>query len=124
MFVWEVCYFLVMKRYTPDADCCVNMTDFDRLCVLSTQHFRATYICLWRKETCLDLFQRKGRNDSSHQLQTIDITVEWYGPWVCHHNDDACMTRAVTLSAVLIQLMGERETVEFGNPHSVSQVKQ
>ena len=65
-----------MKSYTPDADCCVNMTDFDRLCVLSTQYFRVTYICLCRKETSLDLVQRKGRNDSSHQLQTVDITVE------------------------------------------------
>jgi len=93
MLVWEVCYFLVMKSYTPDADCCVNMTDFDRLCVLSTQYFRVTYICLCRKETSLDLVQRKGRNDSSHQLQTVDITVEWYGPWFSRHNDDACVAR-------------------------------
>jgi hypothetical protein len=107
VFVWEVCYFLVMKSYTPDADCCVNMTDFDRLCVLSTQYFRVTYICLCCKETSLDLVQRNGRNDSSHQLQTIDITVEWYGPWFSRHNDDACTARAVTLSAMLIQLRGD-----------------
>jgi hypothetical protein len=109
MFVWEVCYFLVIKSYTPDADCCVNMTDFDRLCVLSTHYFRVTCtrICVCRKETSLDLVQRKGRNDSSHQQKTNDITVEWYGPWFFPSYWWRLTARAATLSAALIQLWGE-----------------
>lgn len=48
-----------MKSYTPDTDCYVNMTDFDRLCVLSTRYFRVTYVCLRHKETSLDLVHQK-----------------------------------------------------------------
>jgi hypothetical protein len=97
LFVWAVCYFALMKSCTTDADCYVNLTDFDRLCVLSTQYFRVTCICLCHEETSLDLVQRKCTNDCGHQLKTTDIMVEWCGPWFSRHNDHAFMARTVAL---------------------------
>ena len=68
------------------------MTDFDRLCVLSTQYFRVTYICLCRKETSLDLVQRKVEmtpaisckqlvlrlNDTVHDFPIVMMTSVWH----------------------------------------------